>query len=367
MRGDIVHRHFWSWAMRPSASPSEIQATTAGKWFVNVLWQVEQHGELEWNDAEASAPQQPAGPVGLKVHLPLETGHFSSHRSKSVVDLKRCDMCFECKMFFYALGAKEALFPYRNLHSSTDTYHIGSCGYAVLTSCWKRKGRWQSVGDREVCVEEEERRERWQRLRRRHLPSEPICPSNQSWAALCRQAPFKSPKRRGVNRGRAESSGGWGEEEREKKSGRRRQQVNPKVSPCHLPQTVNVWPPQSCHQRLMSAARKVVKRGERRSGRTRGRVSPAGKPAVICSHFQRQIWQDGINLPLRSQSFTNAVKCRYTSSAHIYLNMRFLRSHHVLRHGGFYRLTKTNQHSNNSSSCCHVWRTSAPLITAYTY
>lgn len=58
-------------------------------------------------------------------------------------------------------------------------------------------------------------------------------------------------------------------------------------SRCHLPHTVNGWPPQSRHQRLMSAARKVVKRGKRRSDR--GRIISAGKLAVICYNVQRQI------------------------------------------------------------------------------
>lgn len=36
------------------------------------------------------------------------------------------------------------------------------------------------------------------------------------------------------------------------------------MSPCHLPHTVNGWPPQSCHQRLISAARKWIKGWARR-------------------------------------------------------------------------------------------------------
>lgn len=36
------------------------------------------------------------------------------------------------------------------------------------------------------------------------------------------------------------------------------------MCPCHLPHTVNGWPPQSCHQRLISAARKWIKGWARR-------------------------------------------------------------------------------------------------------
>lgn len=101
MRGDIVHRHFWSWAMGPSASPAEIQATAAGKWFVNVLWQVEQHRELKWSDAEASARAQTVGVVAET----LPTGQCYSHYTKPVV-IKPCDMCLEWKIFFICICYK---------------------------------------------------------------------------------------------------------------------------------------------------------------------------------------------------------------------------------------------------------------------
>lgn len=95
-------------------------------------------------------------------------------------------------------------------------------------------------------------------------------------------------------------------------------QVEWNMSPCQLPCMGNGWPPQSCHQHLMSAARKVVKRGEQHSNVGKNLFS-AGNVAVISYNFQRQTWQDGITLPRRRQSFTNAVKCRYKSSAQMYL------------------------------------------------
>lgn len=68
------------------------------------------------------------------------------------------------------------------------------------------------------------------------------------------------------------SSEGWGERRRENKTERGNRipqhEAEWSMSPCHLPHTVNGWPPQSCHQRLISAARKWIKgRAERRGGR----------------------------------------------------------------------------------------------------
>lgn len=68
------------------------------------------------------------------------------------------------------------------------------------------------------------------------------------------------------------SSEGWGEWRRENKTERGNRipqhEAEWSMSPCHLPHTVNGWPPQSCHQRLISAARKWIKgRAERRGGR----------------------------------------------------------------------------------------------------
>lgn len=78
--------------------------------------------------------------------------------------------------------------------------------------------------------------------------------------------------RGGVTWRRAESlcrSERWEEQERYNNTGWRQHllqhQAEWNMSPCHLPHTGNGWPPQSCHQRLMSAARKVVKRDEQHS------------------------------------------------------------------------------------------------------
>ena len=85
---------------------------------------------------------------------------------------------------------------------------------------------------------------------------------------------------------------GWREEEKEKSDGRvkaggvrgggrgsgridcegkgnhiTRHEAEWNMSPCHLPHTVNGWPPQSCHQRLISAARKWIKGWAKKGGK----------------------------------------------------------------------------------------------------
>lgn len=93
------------------------------------------------------------------------------------------------------------------------------------------------------------------------------------------------------------------------------------MSPCHLPHTVNGWPPQSCHQRLISAAWKWIKRMSKKKGRKAKKkwqrsVPSSAKLMVICYIFRDKY---EITLPPLRQSFANAIKCRYKSPTLIHL------------------------------------------------
>lgn len=79
---------------------------------------------------------------------------------------------------------------------------------------------------------------------------------------------------------------------------------------------------QSCHQRLILAAWKWKKgqaKGREEGKKMAEKSFSCWKLTVNSYIFWRQIWQDGITLPLRRQSFANAIKCRYKFPTQIHL------------------------------------------------
>lgn len=204
------------------------------------------------------------------------------------------------------------------------------------------------VSNWEVCVEQGERREWQQCLRWRHLPSE----SDLSLQPMMSYSMSANPLQE-LQKRRSKLRKGW---KSAKLRGLRRGRTRPGGDASRRTETSR---PVTCHTRLMAGPRNLADsalclrpikwlKGASNT-QTRGRVSSAGELPVICYNFQRQTWQDGITLPLRSHSFTNAVKCRYKSSAQMYLICGFWGATTSSDMGSFIG-SKTNQHNNRS--CC---------------
>lgn len=210
------------------------------------------------------------------------------------------------------LMLQEKLFLQHNPSSSTHTFYSDYCNYAV-----KEKGR-SKVRVTERHEWRKGREENDDSLQWRHLPSEPDLSLEPMISYSVSTSTFQEHQKR-----RSKWRKGW---KSAKLRGRRRGRTRPGGDATSPTETCR---PVTCHTRVMDGPRSLaistlcLRPGKWLKGASKTlrhwEESLAEKLAIICYNFRRQIWQDGITPPVLSQSFTNAVKCRYKSSAQIYL------------------------------------------------